>query len=206
MAQFLKDEVKDKIKASAVAVFTEKGYTNASIKAIASHAGVSVGNVYRYFDNKEALYSAVIEGVYKGVTNLMNQVEASEIYQRVHMEDDMAMMATEAHKPLLKFIDLYHREKPVFDMLLNNGVDAYYEETILRFIDLLKGYFTKFWGRDSGIGMTDAEVSALTNALVFSVIDMLQRLDVDEMDQLSDFIGTLIQGYFTIRKKGSRLG
>lgn len=201
MAQFLKDTVKDNIKASALEVFTEKGYGKASVKAIAQRAGVSVGNVYRYFDNKEALYSEVISGVYNGIRDVMNQVEATAAYELVHDEETLLSMANHAYKPLVSFVALYKSEKAVFDMLLNSGTDIHYERTIQKFMDLLKEYFHRFWGKDSGIGMTDVEISALTNAMVFSVIDMLHNLDDDRMDEMTHFINTLVQGYFTLRKR-----
>lgn len=58
--QYLKKEIRDKILASAIDEFKEHGYSDASIRNIANNAEISLGNVYRYFTNKEALYFAVI--------------------------------------------------------------------------------------------------------------------------------------------------
>jgi AcrR family transcriptional regulator len=60
MPQTLKDEVKDAITAAALDVFSTKGYAAATMAEIAQRAGVSTGNVYRYFAGKEALLDAVV--------------------------------------------------------------------------------------------------------------------------------------------------
>lgn len=58
--QYLKKEIRDRILASAVDEFKEHGYADASIRNIANNAEISLGNIYRYYTNKEALYFAVI--------------------------------------------------------------------------------------------------------------------------------------------------
>ena len=58
--QYLKKEIRDRILVAAVNEFKEQGYADASIRNIANNAEISLGNIYRYFDNKEALYFAVI--------------------------------------------------------------------------------------------------------------------------------------------------
>ncbi len=46
---------------AAVACFGESGYGATRVEEIALRAGVTVGTVYRYFPNKEALFGAVLE-------------------------------------------------------------------------------------------------------------------------------------------------
>ena len=58
--QYLKKEIRERILAAAVEEFKEQGYADASIRNIANNAEISLGNVYRYYTNKEALYFAVI--------------------------------------------------------------------------------------------------------------------------------------------------
>ena len=58
--QYLKKEIRERILAAAVEEFKEQGYADASIRNIANNAEISLGNIYRYFTNKEALYFALI--------------------------------------------------------------------------------------------------------------------------------------------------
>ncbi|MEO8226802.1 MAG: TetR/AcrR family transcriptional regulator [Gemmatimonadota bacterium] len=46
---------------AAVQCFGETGYLATRVEEIASRAGVTVGTVYRYFPNKEALFNAVLD-------------------------------------------------------------------------------------------------------------------------------------------------
>ncbi len=60
MAQRLKDEVQDRIEKGAIRVFARKGFRRARMIEIAGAAGVSTGNIYHYYRNKEDLFHAVI--------------------------------------------------------------------------------------------------------------------------------------------------
>ncbi|MFX3636984.1 MAG: TetR/AcrR family transcriptional regulator [Candidatus Pristimantibacillus sp.] len=64
MVQVLKDELRQAILRHAQDEFMEYGYSAASIKRIADKAGMSAGNLYRYYAGKEALFDAVVEPVY----------------------------------------------------------------------------------------------------------------------------------------------
>jgi AcrR family transcriptional regulator len=60
MAQVLKDEVEQRIRQGALQVFAERGFAGAGMGDIARAAGISQGNVYRYFGSKELLFEAVV--------------------------------------------------------------------------------------------------------------------------------------------------
>lgn len=58
MAQIKKEGVRDAILEAAFRLFSEKGYVDTSIPAIAREAGISTANVYVYFKSKvEVLYT-----------------------------------------------------------------------------------------------------------------------------------------------------
>ena len=56
--QELKVKVRTAIQSSALNEFLKKGYRDTSIRSIAQKAGITHGNIYRYFPNKKALLSA----------------------------------------------------------------------------------------------------------------------------------------------------
>lgn len=60
MAQYKKDQVKENIDAAALKVFSRKGYQAAKISDISACAGVSVGNIYRYYKNKDEIFYSVV--------------------------------------------------------------------------------------------------------------------------------------------------
>jgi AcrR family transcriptional regulator len=69
--QVLKDEVKDNILEAAKAVFLKTGYKGATMRTIADQAGITVGNLYRYYKNKEALYEAIIDPAFAQIRNII---------------------------------------------------------------------------------------------------------------------------------------
>ncbi|MDB4986597.1 MAG: hypothetical protein JWN04_1775 [Myxococcaceae bacterium] len=60
MAQYRKDEIEEAIARAALAVFAERSYDGAAMAEIARTAGISIGNLYRYHEGKEALFEAVV--------------------------------------------------------------------------------------------------------------------------------------------------
>lgn len=59
--QVRKPEVRRRIAAAAEEEFAAHGYRGAKMAAVARRAGVSAGNLYRYFASKESLFEAVID-------------------------------------------------------------------------------------------------------------------------------------------------
>jgi AcrR family transcriptional regulator len=56
----MREERRSQILASALAVFSQKGFHVSSVSDVAAHAGVSQGTIYWYFDSKEELFDAAI--------------------------------------------------------------------------------------------------------------------------------------------------
>ncbi|MBP5175832.1 MAG: TetR/AcrR family transcriptional regulator [Treponema sp.] len=54
-------ETKANILESAKKEFLEKGFVNASLRTIASNAGVTTGAMYRHFKDKDALFCALVD-------------------------------------------------------------------------------------------------------------------------------------------------
>ena len=59
--QTLKPEVRERIIKSARKNFAIHGYEKASTRMIAAGANMTVGNIYRYYKDKDALFYAVVE-------------------------------------------------------------------------------------------------------------------------------------------------
>jgi AcrR family transcriptional regulator len=74
------DERPREICAAALEVFAEKGFAAARLDEIARRAGVSKGTLYLYFEDKEALFRAVIRSAIapniEAVTSAMSSVDA----------------------------------------------------------------------------------------------------------------------------------
>jgi len=56
----MREERRSQVLASALAVFSQKGFHASNVSDVAAHAGVSQGTIYWYFDSKEELFDAAI--------------------------------------------------------------------------------------------------------------------------------------------------
>jgi AcrR family transcriptional regulator len=84
LLQRLKEDTRQRIIAAGRAELMRGCFTAASMRAIAAAAGVSVGNLYRYFPGKEALFQAVVRPAY---SSLLSLVRADARLDRKAMKD-----------------------------------------------------------------------------------------------------------------------
>lgn len=78
---------------AAATVFAEKGFHAATIKDIATAAGVAQGSIYNYFENKDALLL--------GLFNLMTERTRAEQLPPPITTDPRALLRTAMHAPLV---------------------------------------------------------------------------------------------------------
>ena len=120
--QYLKKEIRDRILAAAVEEFKEQGYADASIRNIANNAEISLGNIYRYFTNKEALYFAVINPFMESI--------------RQFVDNDFSFAnrdMKEISETLIAFIMQYSDEL----LIIRKGNSAHYETFISYIIGVI---------------------------------------------------------------------
>jgi AcrR family transcriptional regulator len=54
---------REQIVGAATRVFAQKGFRRATIREVAREAGVSEGTIYNYFEDKDALLMAILDGL-----------------------------------------------------------------------------------------------------------------------------------------------
>ncbi len=71
---------------AALVVFSQNGFENTSMQSVSKHAGVSKGNLYNYFDSKEALLKKIIRNGlekimehYEGIGSIENEKEFENV-------------------------------------------------------------------------------------------------------------------------------
>lgn len=65
----------EKIVAAAKKEFLTYGFVDASMRRIADEAGMSASGLYKHFESKEAMFSALVEPAYQGLLALLSQEE-----------------------------------------------------------------------------------------------------------------------------------
>lgn len=69
--QVLKEEIREKILLVAEDMFYQTGFLDTTMRSISSKVGISVSNLYLYYENKEAIFYAVTDGLYNYFINGM---------------------------------------------------------------------------------------------------------------------------------------
>ena len=102
------DRSRDAILAAARAEFAEHGLGGARVERIAERAAVNKRLIYYYFENKDSLFSAVLEDTYLNIR---------EAEKRLRLTD---LTPAEAVRKLTEFTWTYYLEHPEFLTLLNS--------------------------------------------------------------------------------------
>ncbi len=123
MPQVLKEEVKNRIIDSAIRVFKKDNYRKASMNEIAKYADVSVGNIYRYFDNKKKLYDYIVKDIYTKLTEILEFCQSKN--------EDIDIMIEDC---INNFVNMYIKDKDVFIILINSDDDLDENQTIINSI------------------------------------------------------------------------
>ena len=93
-------EKRERILRVATEEFANSGFEHTSIQQIARKSAISVGSVYKYFENKEMLFTTVVQDGLSSLESLLLKVSASE--------DDIIVKAEKIIRALLEF----SKEKP----------------------------------------------------------------------------------------------
>jgi len=72
------EEKRQKILNVAITEFSEHGFDSANINSIAQKAGISVGSIYKYFENKEALFLTVIHFGVEKLKSVLEEIMQSD--------------------------------------------------------------------------------------------------------------------------------
>lgn len=118
--QYLKDEIRNNIIAAALKEFTEKGYHDASMRVIAANAGVAIGNVYRYFKNKDELFNSIVEPVYTRFTSMV-----FDLYQTQDSMPEMHLLTEDITDKIMEFYAVHETELLI---LIDKSKGSKYED------------------------------------------------------------------------------
>lgn len=130
--QVLKDKVRAGILEAAKVSFLENGYQKTSMRDIANETGITPGNIYRYFESKEALFDAVVEETYSALTDFVDvQFVVTDL-----LEPDTYAKWRNYFTDSITGLTGTHREEML--ILLDRSEDTKYKALMLAFYDLLE--------------------------------------------------------------------
>lgn len=121
---------------AALSLFSEKGYHNVSIQEIAKSAEFAIGTLYKFFQNKEALYRAlVLEQSEKFHTVLMSALDEPE--DEMEILRNYIRTKSDLFCENLPFIRLYLAENRGISYTLREGFDEEIRQRYNRVLEKL---------------------------------------------------------------------
>ncbi|WBW95659.1 TetR/AcrR family transcriptional regulator [Oceanirhabdus sp. W0125-5] len=138
--QIQKEEIRNAILKVAEDEFYTHGFEKASIRKIVKLAGTTIGNFYNYFDNKEALFEAVVKDEYNNFIYFLNHHDEEERPNYLWDLSDTTMWK----KVLSQFVKaLLPSLTRKFVILIEGSIGTKYSSTKQLIIDLLKCHFNE---------------------------------------------------------------
>ena len=123
--QTQKEEIREAILTAAAEEFLSYGYQKTAMRNIAKNAGITAGNIYAYFENKEALMDAIVEPTLQEIRQLLTAASKGEAMD----EFTVAQLAEAITAVFLK-------NRTQFMILIEGSAGSKYENTgkeIIRF-------------------------------------------------------------------------
>lgn len=123
--------VAERILSFAKAEFLDKGYTDASLRTIAAAAETSTNSIYVRFQDKEGLFSAIVEPVLNEMIERF--VKIQETFHRMDRAEQAAQMPDYADGGTMELVEYMYDHLDEFRLLL----DASYGTRFHNFVDEL---------------------------------------------------------------------
>ena len=123
--------VSERILDAARAEFLDKGYTDASLRAIAAAADTSTNSIYVRFGDKEGLFSAIVEPALSGMTERFLRIQ--EAFHHLDRTVQSSRVAEWEDGGTMELVDYMYDHLDEFRLLL----DASSGTRFHRFVDEL---------------------------------------------------------------------
>ena len=176
-------EKQNRILCVARTEFADNGFENTSIQQIAKKSGISVGAVYKYFENKEALFAAVVQEGLSSLEKFLLEMASSE--------EDILLKAEKIIRELL----VYSRKHPeiikIYCSLTTGGNTEFLNELSQRIEAVSASIYTRAISVAQETGDVRKDVNpAFFAFLLDSILMMLQFSAVCPNDQAPSYIYT----------------
>jgi len=190
--QILRESVKHKIISRARDEFLRKGYKNSSMRVIAVSCDLTAGNLYKYFNDKEDLFFAVISPAYKEFKQFFihHKHAKDPSYEHIHPETIKTML-----DDVISIFADYRKE---FLIIIDGSEGTRYEKARKDILNVVKGNLVFHLRNMKYFKSTD--VNILTEALSAGFMEGLLEIVRKEND--INKIKDLVLIYFMFFIKG----
>ncbi|EAH4450217.1 TetR/AcrR family transcriptional regulator [Listeria innocua] len=119
---------------AALSLFGKQGFSDVSIKDIASLAGVSQVSIYNYFGNKEALVAECAKIIMQDTITLAEEILVSEGTFTDKLARAIQLCQAEINMSLSKFISTEASKDSQFITLLVNNINKLKKDIYMKYV------------------------------------------------------------------------
>lgn len=171
--QTLKDEVKKRIDENALNLFMSKGYKGVSMRSIATISNMTVGNIYRYYKNKDELFVSLLEPSILAIEALLgnqpqvaSQVEFGEAFYTAIID---------------MFLQIHQQHSRELYVLVNGCEGSPLSEAVFRVTDLLSEKIASFEAYNQQLQINKNFMGqVLAKSIIHNFIEILYHFDDDQ--------------------------
>lgn len=131
-------ETKERLLISARAEFLEKGYQKASLRSICKNAGVTTGALYFFFQDKEDLFSNIVQPTIDRIQTIASKHVSQELMllQNILIADeDNVHDDYDASEQILHML---YQNYDICQLILEKSQGSKYENIIDEFVDIFE--------------------------------------------------------------------
>lgn len=136
--QIKKDEIKNSILKEAEKEFLINGFEKASIRKIVKSAGTTIGNFYNYFENKEALFSELVQAELEGFNLFINKHNKFEADENLFDLSDVINLRELLNETIENVMPLFTNS---LLLLIECSKGTKYENVRFEIVEFLKEHF-----------------------------------------------------------------
>lgn len=199
MPQIQKESVKKRIMKEAKAAFLLTGYQNTSMRQIAQKSDMTVGNLYRYFENKASLFGAIVDPFLGEIDKILKETTKDWVSLQTSPTGVFDLQGKPYQESIMNMtrflvrIIRKHRDESILMLTKSNGY--LYGNTLQDTVGWIHEVFVE---RERAMGRTILPIytKALARGFLESLMVMIQESKTDEEAEL--VLMQLIENYFQI--------
>lgn len=193
--QVLKDYVRTNILESARKEFLEKGYAKASMRDIAVNAGITVGNIYRYYESKEYLFEAIVDPTFVEITDLFNNIQFEDLKHNESIE-----YVNFRNAFTTQFMKIVEQNKEEIVILIKCSEGTRYKSARSQFAEIIESKVNKYVVDVVQTKGSNFDKEMISRVISKSVIDGLTEVIIynglKDMKRLENDVRVLMDLYF----------
>ena len=158
---------------SAKKEFLSKGYNKASLRNICANAGVTTGALYFFFENKEDLYNAIVNGPIEELKKLVIDHFNIDCAYNKKIEIDLSDLD---HTDLSDEIcELVYKNYDCFMLVLSGSREGTKEQLIDEFVHLIETSYMEMLDRSINYGYDTFMIHWLAHTMIDSLIHIIKH-------------------------------